>query len=560
MNQDPFGTQFQTSDIKRLLVAGVLIFACAVIYGQFFAVDKVAELNNTIDKKIDLKKSKTINESITNLEISLNEKNVIKNERVESLFVDANKVVNGDVSYIIGSNYEILFSSLGGKIKTINFLGYNSKIKLFNLNAAKLGFLSLESRNHDITLNTDSNYKLVFSSKNKLVWKHITDEGIEIFRTYRINYKRCILEHEIMVKNNSKNSRVVALNLYISSDIDNVLKSGFFSARASDAGVVCKIGEKRERVSFKNLSDNDKNFFGCVTYVGFDKQYFLAALMPEISDTIVNFCNLKIIKNINVGLAPTVLVSLLQEPLTLSSKESRTFKYSAFFGPKQFDILKNAGYGLEKNIDFGWFGVISRPLLWLLVKIFNITGNFGVAIIILTFLLKIITFPLTQKSFISMQKMKKFQPELKILQKKYSHDRMLLGQKQMELYKKKGVNPLAGCLPMLIQMPIWFALYQMLWNSVELYQQPFVGWLNNLTSPDPLYILPIAMGISMLIQTFFQSIPQDQPQMKYVMCGMPVFLTFIMLNMPSGLSLYIFINNVLTIFQQIYIKNRYCSK
>jgi YidC/Oxa1 family membrane protein insertase len=148
------------------------------------------------------------------------------------------------------------------------------------------------------------------------------------------------------------------------------------------------------------------------------------------------------------------------------------------------------------------------------------------------------------------------QPKLKELQLKYGHDRALQGQKQMELYKSHGVNPLAGCLPILIQLPIWFAFFQMLRNSVELFDQPFYGWITDLTTPDPYYVLPLLMGISMLIQQLLTPTPADQPQMKYVMMAMPVFLTFIMLNMPSGLSLYILTNNLLTILQQIIIKRQ----
>jgi YidC/Oxa1 family membrane protein insertase len=231
--------------------------------------------------------------------------------------------------------------------------------------------------------------------------------------------------------------------------------------------------------------------------------------------------------------------------------------FISYLGPKQLALLHNAGHGLDENIDFGWFGVLSRPMLWLLSMLFSFVGNFGIAIILLTLFIKLLTFPLTQKSFVSMQNMKKIAPDVKELQKKYSHDKAMLGQKQMELYKEKGINPMAGCLPMLIQMPVWIALYQMLWNSVELYQQPFALWITDLTRPDPYYVLPIVMGVSMLIQQAFQPTPEDQPQMKYVMWAMPIFLTFIMLKMPSGLSLYILTNNILTIFQQMYIKRRY---
>lgn len=159
-----------------------------------------------------------------------------------------------------------------------------------------------------------------------------------------------------------------------------------------------------------------------------------------------------------------------------------------------------------------------------------------------------------------MQQMKKVQPEVKALEKKYGHDRATLSQKQMELYRKRGVNPLAGCLPMFLQFPIWIALYQMLSNSIEIYQKPFVGWIEDLTSPDPYFILPIAMGISMVIQQFLQPMQDDQKTMKYAMMGTSVLFTYIMINLPSGLSLYMFTNNILTLIQQYIIKRRFESK
>jgi YidC/Oxa1 family membrane protein insertase len=219
------------------------------------------------------------------------------------------------------------------------------------------------------------------------------------------------------------------------------------------------------------------------------------------------------------------------------------------------------GHGLEESVDFGWFGVLSRPMLWVLVKFFDFTGNFGIAIILLTLLMKALTFPLTQKSYVSMQQMKTVAPELKKLQEKYKNDRAALGQKQMDLYREKGINPMAGCFPMLVQMPIWFALYRTLWNSVELYQQPFMVGITDLSQPETLLfgfpLLPILVGALMFFQTTLQPPPQDQPQMKYVMWGMPIMFTFFMLQMPSGLSLYMITNSVLTMAQQFYIKRKY---
>jgi len=249
-------------------------------------------------------------------------------------------------------------------------------------------------------------------------------------------------------------------------------------------------------------------------------------------------------------------IELILKPFVLVPSEEKSFTHQLFIGPKQVDLLASIKPPLDENIDFGWFGILSRPMLWLLVQIYNVVHNYGLAIIIITFIIKLLTYPLTQKSFSSQQAMKELQPKIKGLQQKYGHDRTLLGQKQMELYKTEGINPLAGCLPILIQLPIWFAFFQMLRSSVELFDQPFYGWITDLTLPDRYYVLPVLMGASMMIQQLFTPTPADQPQMKYVMLAMPIFLTFIMLNMPSGLSLYILTNNLLTILQQIIIKRQ----
>ena len=195
-------------------------------------------------------------------------------------------------------------------------------------------------------------------------------------------------------------------------------------------------------------------------------------------------------------------------------------------------------------------------MLLLLLYIYYYVDNFGISIILLTLLIKIITFPLTKKSMLSMEKTKDIAPKIKAIQNKYSHDKTLLNKKQLELYKKYNVNPLSGCLPVLLQMPIWMALYQMLWNSVELYQQPFYLWIKDLTAPDPLYVLPLFMGISMFLQNFFQ--PVTSTQQKYILWGSPIFLTLFMIkySLPSGLILYILTNNIYNICQQIYIKNK----
>jgi YidC/Oxa1 family membrane protein insertase len=181
--------------------------------------------------------------------------------------------------------------------------------------------------------------------------------------------------------------------------------------------------------------------------------------------------------------------------------------------------------------------------------------NWGVAIILLTLAMKAVTFPLQHKSMKSMQEMQRIQPQLEELKKKYAGDTQRQNVEQMKLFKEHGVNPMGSCLPMVIQMPIWFALYTTLQVSVDLYNEPFIhGWLNDLTAPDPYYVLPVAMGITMILTQVLTPSPMSNPSQKVMGYAMSGFFSLLMLKLPSGLTLYIFTNNVLSIIQQIYLR------
>jgi YidC/Oxa1 family membrane protein insertase len=235
-------------------------------------------------------------------------------------------------------------------------------------------------------------------------------------------------------------------------------------------------------------------------------------------------------------------------------------KFTLYVGPKYLDEL-DAITGpdeeetkLSESINYGWFALLCRPMLWLLKIFYSGVGNWGIAIILLTLVVKLLTLYWTQKSMRSMRAMQRLKPRIDVLREKFKDDKQRLNQEMMALYKVHKVNPIGGCLPMLIQMPIWFALYRTLLNSVELYHSTFIpGWLNDLTSPDPYYILPIAMGISMFAQQAITPQPLEGAQAKMMKYFMPIMFTVMMLQLPSGLTLYIFINTVLTMLHQFYM-------
>src|SRR5262245_1449874 len=281
-------------------------------------------------------------------------------------------------------------------------------------------------------------------------------------------------------------------------------------------------------------------------WAGFSAQYFAAVAVPAEPTSTAWLAT-------SDGLA----VTRLDVPATQGRG-----RFQAFFGPKERNILNEAGHQLDRLLDFGWFWFIALPLLWGLRFLYHFVPNYGVSIILLTALVKLATAPLTTTSFRNMKAMQKLQPEMQRLRERYKDDQTTLQKEVMELYKRHHVNPLSGCLPMLLQLPIFVGLYNALMHAIDLRHAPFVLWINDLAAPDRLPIgfdipgigngipvLVILMGVSMLLQQWMTP-QQGDPTQQRMMMIMPVVFTFISINFPSGLVLYWLVNNLLTMGQQ----------
>lgn len=229
--------------------------------------------------------------------------------------------------------------------------------------------------------------------------------------------------------------------------------------------------------------------------------------------------------------------------------------YKLFAGPKEYDYLKKFNVGLEHIVDFGFFSIIARPLFWFLKLLYSLTSNYGIAIIILTILVRIPFIPIVNKGQKSMQKLSEIQPKLMQLKEQYKNDPQRLQKEMMALYKKYKINPMSGCLPILLQIPVFFALYKILTLAIEIRHAPFMFWIQDLSAKDPYYVLPILMGATMLIQQKMTPSTMDSTQQK-IMLILPVVFTFIFLTFPSGLVLYWLINNIFGIAQQFYINQK----
>lgn len=307
---------------------------------------------------------------------------------------------------------------------------------------------------------------------------------------------------------------------------------------------------KYEKEDFGDIADDPvrKEIDG--GWVAMLQHYFVSAFVAAEGER-----SLVYTKAVNGRLGEEYLVGLTSVPQTVEPGQSITFNTRLFTGPKLQRQLEQISPGLELVTDYGIFTVISKPLFWLLEKIHGFVGNWGWAIILLTVLIKLVFYKLSETSYRSMARMRAVQPKLAALKERYGSDKQRMNQALMDLYKKEKINPLGGCLPILVQIPVFIALYWTLLESVELRQAPFMLWIHDLSTKDPYYVLPVLMGITMFAQQKLNPAPLDPVQAK-VMMALPFVFTVFFAFFPSGLVLYWFVNNLLSILQQWVITRR----
>ena len=281
------------------------------------------------------------------------------------------------------------------------------------------------------------------------------------------------------------------------------------------------------------------------------QHYFFAAWIPE-SDEPTGYSTTTLQKD---G-ATRYLIRTLSPTLTVAPGETRVEQARLYVGPKLQSTLDEVAPGLALTVDYGIFTVISEPLHWVLAQFHKLTGNWGFAIILLVLLLKAVFFKLTEAQYRSTAKMRKLQPRMAALKERYGDDRQKMNQAMMELYQKEKINPLGGCLPMLVQMPVFFALYWVLLESVELRQAPFIGWIQNLTAPDPYYVLPALNGLVMIATSILTPTAGMDPTQAKIMKFMPVIFSVMFAFFPAGLVLYWTVNGALSLLQQWIITRR----
>jgi YidC/Oxa1 family membrane protein insertase len=386
-------------------------------------------------------------------------------------------------------------------------------------------------------------------------WK--SDQDVVVEKTYRFSPDSYLIGLEITIKNGSdraiQDKLFVALNGPVPSD----------SRVYGFEGPAALIDEKLEEVKIKKIADKN-TYSGNLKWVALQDRYFIMSLIPDQVEP----------ASMRLFLRQEDLVEAqyLNANSDIRPGTQYTYKYLLFFGPKSMKVLGEVGHGLGEALNFGFFDILAKPCVWLMNTLYAAIPNYGVAIIVLTVLIKIVLWPLGSKSYKSMSEMKKIQPLMKEIREKHKNDKKKMNEEVMGLYRTYKINPLGGCLPMVVQLPVFFALYRMLYQAIELRHAPFFLWIDDLSAPDRLFsfdiaipfmqppygipVLTIIMGATMLLQQKM-SPPMGDPTQAKMMMFMPLIFTVIFINFSSGLVLYWLVNNILSIAQQYYIQKKF---
>ncbi|MDG6778736.1 membrane protein insertase YidC [Thiomicrorhabdus sp. zzn3] len=379
-----------------------------------------------------------------------------------------------------------------------------------------------------------------------LTWEQ---DGVKVTKTYTFKKGQYLIDVAYQVENQTDQAWSGSLYSQLVRNRHNPEESWMMYTYTGPVLYDGHAEEKYVKHSFDDLMSEPVQ--GKVVTGGWGamiQQYFLTAIIPDQQAQ-----NNYYAKPLDQG---RYAVGVVEPLVTVAPGAQGELRSQIYIGPEKQDELAEIAPGLELTIDYGMLTFLAEPLFWLLKQIHNLVGNWGVAIILLTLLIKLVFYKLSETSYRSMARLKKFQPKLQQLKENYGDDKVVFQQKMMKLYKEEKINPLGGCLPIFIQMPVFIALYWVLLYSVEMRQAPFMLWIEDLSAQDPYFILPIIMGITMYIQQKLNpSAMMDEMQQK-VMKALPFIFTLFFLWFPAGLVLYWVVNNILSVAQQWYITKK----
>ncbi|HED16329.1 MAG TPA: membrane protein insertase YidC [Gammaproteobacteria bacterium] len=463
--------------------------------------------------------------------------------------------------------FHLELDTLGGDIRVVDLLAFpvdqkqpDKPFRLMtdtgaHLFVAQTGFaVNASSKgmapDHNSLYQTSSDRYAMQEGKDtltvELYWQ--SDNGIKVTKQYLFHRGRYDIELKYIVENNSTQSwdgsfyRQMQRTHYADDTSPMFIKTYM-------GGVIYTTKEKYEKITFSDMQDASLLVEDVKDgWVSMMQHYFLGAWIPAPGSESTFYT--RYLKD-----KFRYLLGVQSALVEIAPGKHEEFTSIYYIGPKDQHTLATLAPGLELTVDYGVLTVIAKPLFWLMTQLHGIFGNWGWSIIFLTLIVKLVFYKLSETSYRSMANMRRLQPRLKALKERHGDDRQAMNQSMMEIYKKEKINPLGGCLPILVQIPVFIALYWVLLESIELRQAPFILWIKDLSSQDPYYVLPVLMGTSMFLQQRLNPQPLDPMQAK-IMSLLPIIFTVFFLFFPSGLVLYWVVNNSLSILQQWVITKR----
>jgi len=389
-------------------------------------------------------------------------------------------------------------------------------------------------------------YELAESEDSLIVPLHWqTEDGLHVTKTYRFKRDSYVVDVDYQIENSTGET----FSAYPYAQFNRVRPeedSGFIYTYTG--AVFSTEGNEYEKIDFDDLEDAAFSRSATDGWTAMIQHYFVAALIPEASEQEIGFYG-KAINDRNYT------AGIRMPAINVQSGDSQQAKYRMYLGPKEHKRLEVVKENLDLTVDYGVLTIISQPLFTVMEWIHKLTNNWGWSIVFLTVLIKLAFYRLSAASYRSMASMRKLTPKLASLKERFGDDKQKFNQAMMDLYRTEKINPLGGCLPILVQMPVFLAFYWVLVESIELRQAPFIFWLQDLTAMDPYFILPVIFGLSMWFQQRLNPAPQD-PAQAMVMKAFPVVFTVFFAFFPSGLVLYWVVNNLLSISQQWHITRK----
>lgn len=374
------------------------------------------------------------------------------------------------------------------------------------------------------------------------------DKGIEATKTFTFKRDSYLIGVDYQIKNESDETWKGYMNTQLLRANPEEDKSSMFHVGSFTGASYSSPGKHRyQKVSFKDMSKGDLNTEVQGGWVAMQQHYFLSAWIPPVDSKNVFYTRTQ---------DSDYSIGAVSRQVVLKPGENTSLAANLYVGPEDTTSLKEIAPGLDLTVDYGWLWFLSSILFSFMKAIHSVVGNWGWSIVLVTILIKLAFYRLSAKSYKSMAGMRKLQPKMQALRERYGDDKAKMSQATMELYRQEKINPLGGCLPILVQIPVFIALYWVLLESVELRQAPFIFWIKDLAAADPYHVLPVIMGFTMLIQQRLNPAPPDPMQAK-VMMFLPILFTGLFWNFPAGLVLYWIVNNTLSILQQWYITRKY---